>query len=251
MKKRNSSNRCGSVRSWTDKDLRATCAKVKSYIQINKSLGIRGNSSVTIKRHIKRLGIDVSHFTGIRGSNRSWTDEDLRAACVKAHSYVQVNRLLGLSDNYYTVKKYMKRLGINIPNFIDGRCQRRTWTDNQLVAACAESEAYIQVNKLLGLGGSSTKDIKKHIKRLGIDVSHFTSISGARRAWTDEDLRVACVKAHSYHGVGIVMGLKFGGNPITIKKYIKILDIDVSHFIGKKSYRTALEPDLEVAKHGH
>ena len=51
------------------------------------------------------------------------------------------------------------------------------------------------------------------------------------RKYTEEQLREVCITSFSYREVMLKLGLKYaGGNCSTIKKYVKILQIDISHF---------------------
>ncbi len=52
----------------------------------------------------------------------------------------------------------------------------RSWNESELVAAVASSNNYCEAIRKLGLRpvGGNYKSVKKHIVRLGLDVSHFT-----------------------------------------------------------------------------
>jgi hypothetical protein len=60
----------GSRRSWTDEDLCVAVEKSRSIrgVLVELDLKIGGSQYVNIKRHIMRLGLDTSHFTG-----QGWT----------------------------------------------------------------------------------------------------------------------------------------------------------------------------------
>jgi hypothetical protein len=51
----------------------------------------------------------------------------------------------------------------------------KTWTDDQLIEAVKSNNLYVDVARQLGLTnlGSNLLTMKKHIKRLGLDVNHF------------------------------------------------------------------------------
>jgi hypothetical protein len=53
--------------------------------------------------------------------------------------------------------------------------KQRTWTDDDLIKFCSESESVTEVLHKLGLkdGGGSRTNTMKHIARLGIDISHY------------------------------------------------------------------------------
>lgn len=53
--------------------------------------------------------------------------------------------------------------------------KRRSWTENQLILAVKKSISYRQVIKKLGLkpAGGNYEQLKKYIKELGLNISHF------------------------------------------------------------------------------
>ena len=63
---------------------------------------------------------------------------------------------------------------------------KRRWTDADLVHAVESSTTITSVLRFLDLplGGYNSKYIKKHINRLGLDISHFvgTRISGDKNS---------------------------------------------------------------------
>jgi hypothetical protein len=77
-------------KNYTDKDIIANAANVKSLAGLLKSLGLRpaGGSFNNMKRNLQRLNVDTSHWTG-QGWNsgqrlKDWTDYT-RAAYLKPH----------------------------------------------------------------------------------------------------------------------------------------------------------------------
>ena len=64
-------------------------------------------------------------------------------------------------------------------------------------------------------------------------------MTGSKRSWTDEDLIVAVKSSDSYAETLRKLGISVkAGNYKTIQKYIKILEIDVSHFSGQSWVKT-------------
>lgn len=62
---------------------------------------------------------------------------------------------------------------------------------------------------------------------------------GSKRSWTDSDLAIAVKSSDSYAETLRKLGLSVkAGNYKTIQKYIKSLDIDVSHFSGQSWVKT-------------
>ena len=62
------------MRSWTDEELTRAVANSKTYADVLRAIGLqpKGGNTRSIKIHIKRLGLDTSHFHG-RGYRPGWT----------------------------------------------------------------------------------------------------------------------------------------------------------------------------------
>jgi hypothetical protein len=67
-----------------------------------------------VKRHVARLGLDTSHFTG----QRRWSDAQLRRAAAVAYSWPELMLDLGLvpnsTDERTRIKAHAVRLGIDL-----------------------------------------------------------------------------------------------------------------------------------------
>jgi hypothetical protein len=66
-----------------------------------------------VKRHVARLGLDTSHFTG----QRRWSDAQLRRAIANAYSWPEVFgelRMVGSGDDRTRVKAHAVRLGLDL-----------------------------------------------------------------------------------------------------------------------------------------
>jgi hypothetical protein len=72
-----------------------------------------------VKRHVTRLGLDTSHFTG----QRRWSDAQLRRAVASAYSWAELQSELGLThdstDDRTRVKAHAARLGLDLSR-LDG-----------------------------------------------------------------------------------------------------------------------------------
>jgi hypothetical protein len=67
-----------------------------------------------VKRHVARLALDTSHFTG----QRRWSDAQLRRAVASAYSWPELQAELGLThdsvDDRTRVKAHAARLGLDL-----------------------------------------------------------------------------------------------------------------------------------------
>jgi hypothetical protein len=66
-----------------------------------------------VKRHVRRLGLDTSHFSG----QRRWSDAQLRRAVANAYSWRELLSelgLLGSGDDRTSVKAHAIRLGLDL-----------------------------------------------------------------------------------------------------------------------------------------
>lgn len=108
----------------------------------------------------------------------------------------------------------------------------RSWTDDELRKATAESVSYLEMMRKLGLKGNSRRTVNTAIARLNVDVSHF-------RRWrkaSDQDLTEAVQQCHSMAEVLDRLGLKYaGGTHALYANRIKRLGLDISHFRGHGS----------------
>jgi hypothetical protein len=82
-----------------------------------RELGLCATSAGSIrivKRHVSRLGLDTSHFTG----QRRWPDAQLRRAVASAYSWSELLSELGLvhgsKDDRIRIKAHSARLGLDL-----------------------------------------------------------------------------------------------------------------------------------------
>ena len=106
-----------SNRSWTDSQLAAAVTASRSWRGVMRELGLCATSAGAIrvvKRHVARLGLDTSHFTG----QRRWSDAQLRRAAATAYSWPELMTDLGLvpnsADERTRIKAHAIRLGIDL-----------------------------------------------------------------------------------------------------------------------------------------
>jgi hypothetical protein len=70
--------------------------------------------------------------------------------------------------------------------------RERSWTDEMLVEAVAESRTMKQVFARLGIRPGRYEYLREHIARLGLDASHIPAAGAAspnaRLSWTDTQL---------------------------------------------------------------
>lgn len=112
---------------------------------------------------------------------RRWTDEQLVEAVASSRTLSEVCRKLGLRPGKYDViRGHIVRLGIDashIPRSAvgAGRTVRRSWTDEDLAAAVAASDSVSDLSRRLGYtpNGGVHRLLNGHIRRLGLDTSHF------------------------------------------------------------------------------
>lgn len=70
-----------------------------------------------VKRHVSRLGLDTSHFSG----QRRWSDAQLRRAVATAYSWSELLSELGLNgdaDDRTRIKAHSARLGLNLSRLV-------------------------------------------------------------------------------------------------------------------------------------
>jgi hypothetical protein len=105
----------------------------------------------------------------------------------------------------------------------------RTWTDEDLSRAVAESDSWRHVSMALGLqsvNATSLRILQRHAGRLMLDTSHFRR----RRTWADEDLCKAVQSSTTWAGVATALNLVGGGKTIAaIKGHAQRLQLNTAH----------------------
>lgn len=125
----------------------------------------------------------------------------------------------------------------------------RTWTDEDLSRAVAESDSWRHVSRTLGLHSANSttlRILRRHAGRLMLDTSHFRR----RRTWADEDLREAVQSSTTWAGVATALNLVGGGKTIAaIKGHALRLQLNTAHLqISPAAQRKAAKyapPQLE------
>lgn len=118
---------------------------------------------------------------------RSWTDEQLAAAVAASRTLAEVHQRLGLRAGKYDVMRaHIERLGIDASHLptasADSPRARTTWRDEDLAEAVRASPSMSAVCRALGYrpSGGVHRMIVGHVKRLGLDTSHFTGQAWAK-----------------------------------------------------------------------
>lgn len=111
---------------------------------------------------------------------RRWTDEQLRDAVAVSENLNQVCKLLDITPGartYDLLRRHMKRIGIDSSHLptVERPRRRRTWTDDDLREAVANSRSTSAVLRTFGYdpSGGMHRYIKRAIQELELDTSHF------------------------------------------------------------------------------
>ncbi|GAA1390130.1 hypothetical protein GCM10009613_30280 [Pseudonocardia kongjuensis] len=116
---------------------------------------------------------------------RRWTDAQLVAAVAASSRLSEVCRLLGIRPGRYDrLRAHIVRVGADaghIPGAASAR-RRHQWTDEQLAELVLSSETVAAVLRGLGYqpSGGTHRLVVGHIRRLGLDTSHFRGRSWAK-----------------------------------------------------------------------
>lgn len=108
---------------------------------------------------------------------RTYSDDELRAAVKAAHSWRGVLRALGIratsAGSMRSARRHADRLDISYAHFTG----QRRWSDEALMLAVTNSRSWSGVARALGLvGGSAIPALRGHAVRLGLDFSHFHTV---------------------------------------------------------------------------
>jgi hypothetical protein len=107
-------DRPGLKRRWTDEQLTEAVKQSRSFHQVFENLGLRvgGHQHVVIKRAIKELGLDTSHFTG-----KGWKKGDRSSPFRPRRSLQEIL----VSDTLFGNTSYLKRRLIK-EGFLENKC---------------------------------------------------------------------------------------------------------------------------------
>lgn len=124
--------------------------------------------------------------------------------------------------------------------------QARTYSDEELADAIAESGSWRGVLRAVGLRGTSAaamRSVRTRADRLGIDDSHFRG----QRRWTEDGLRAAV--AHAGDWVDVVEDLGLGGRSsiAAVKGHAARLGLDTTHLAAVVRSTTDAEPRPDTA----
>ena len=184
-------------RSWTDEQLAEAVAASATYKEVMERTG--AGSYVGMRVRIAELGLDDQHLRraarqrrtvaqrerraqrradGPVGGQRTWSDDDLRAAVAQATSLNGVFRLLGLVPGgaaWQRMQDHIRRLGLDTDHWTQRAARggvRRTWTDEDLLAAADGARSMAEIMRRLGLsdrGGGSRQTVRRRMRALGLD----------------------------------------------------------------------------------
>ncbi len=125
--------------------------------------------------------------------------------------------------------------------------RRRTWTDEDLIAAIDGASSISEVVRQLRLshGGAAFVTVRARIEQLGLEppsrkrarrdpqptAASRERTDRGRRRWSDHELRAAVAGSSSLRQVFLALGLAVGGSQwAVVRARIKHLDCDTSHW---------------------
>jgi hypothetical protein len=194
------------------------------------------------------------------GRPRTWTDEQLREAVAASQTLKMVKERLGLKgtgDVHYDLKARIAQLKLDVSHFTRAVGSATSWSERELRVAMEGAPNLAAVLDRLGVTQQSKhfKRLRRRIVELGLK-SEFTGYTRKPRRWSDDELRLAVASSHGYASTLRQLGLvPAGGNYDLLKKRIRELRLDTSHFLGTRwsagkavSYRAPLPLDQLLVK---
>jgi hypothetical protein len=104
----------------------------------------------------------------------------------------------------------------------------RSYSDEELARAVADSHSWRAVLRGLGLAATSStaiRSVRRNAERMGLDTTHFTG----QRRWTERQLAEAIARSETWTQVQGVLGLSGGSSTALLKGHAARLGIDASH----------------------
>lgn len=109
----------------------------------------------------------------------------------------------------------------------------RTYSDDALTIAVAESQSWRATLEALGLRGRSAgsiRSVRRHADRLGLDYTHFTG----QRKWSDRQLANAVAESYTWAEVAAALGLSSGSSTTTMRGKAVRLGLETRHLDFKR-----------------
>ena len=106
-------------RSWTEQQLRESAKKSTSYGQLLRRIGLRyaGGNYAQIRRYIKELGIDISHFKG-----KAW-NKGLKGV---GKDRIPLEKILVRNSQYQSFKLKKRLFKVNLK---PQHCEQCKWAE--------------------------------------------------------------------------------------------------------------------------
>lgn len=111
---------------------------------------------------------------------------------------------------------------------------KRTYSDEQLLHAIANSSSWRGLLRELGLVATSAgamRSVRSHADRLGADYSHFRG----QRRWTEDELRAAIETAKTWSEAAERLGIHDASAVAALKGHAARLDLDCKHLTVKST----------------
>jgi len=165
--------------------------------------------------------------------------EELEKVVIGSISYVEVIDKLGLDKSSSSLKKHIsrliKKLNINIDHFTflsKLKNSKEIYLDKEkLEKLVNKNNSFTNVLNEMGLlaVGTNFKTLKKYLNQHNIDYSRFNKTSNIKY---DKDNLLKIVKeSFTYKECLLKLDIRAAGNNSkTLKKYIELYNIDISHF---------------------
>jgi len=165
--------------------------------------------------------------------------DELEKIVIESKSYVDVIEKLGLDKSSNSLRKHIsrliKKLNINIDHFTflsKLKNSKEIYLDKEkLEVLVNKNNSFTNILNEMGLlaVGTNFKTLKKYLNQHNIDYSRFNKTSNIKY---DKDNLLKIVKeSFTYKECLLKLDIRAAGNNSkTLKKYIELYNIDISHF---------------------
>jgi len=174
---------------------------------------------------------------------KQFGEEKILESVKKANSFVEATLFIGLDPKNINVKKNVersiKRLGISTDHFDSVKRlkdSKNRYTKEKLEYLVKKCKTYSDILKELDILPitNNFNTLKKKLNEYNIDFSHLKNQRKpfVRTIWIKEKIEKFIKESNTQKEVLEKMGIRSaGGNFGTLKKYIKLYNIDTSHFL--------------------
>lgn len=180
---------------------------------------------------------------------KQFGEDKIKEAVINSNSFVEATLYLGLDPKYVNIRKNVersiKRLKLSVEHFESIQKYKKSknrWNEENLKLLVDKHNTFKSILEELNILPiyNNYRILRRKLTEFNIDFSKLRTIKKDKIKWSKENLELIVKESISQKDVLSKLGIRTsGGNFKTLHKYIKLYNLDTSHFI--KSYEVMKE----------